>query len=99
MANERLYLRCCACGDMILLGKRYVSIGWFKCPANGDAEDGGELGTWLDKHEPAWRHEGVYDNRFVVGDEDRMRFEVVHESDEDFMAKWSQREALRKIGT
>jgi hypothetical protein len=50
MANNRLYLRCIACGDKLFLGKHYMG-GFFYDnyhPENGTLEE--QLNDFYDKH-------------------------------------------------
>lgn len=79
MANDRMFMRCRVCGEMIGLGKHFGD-GWYNAPA-GDA-----LQEWIDKHAPVWMHEGEYDES-VKANGGHAVFEIVYESDDDYPFK------------
>lgn len=75
MANDRMYMRCRACGDKLVLGS-HTMTGWYKVPT-GDA-----LETWMEKHAPLYNHEGEYDKAAPFKDGHAV-FEIRYESDDD----------------
>lgn len=79
MANDRMYLRCKACGGWLPLGKHLMD-GWYNAPT------GESLQEWIDKHAPVWNHEGEYDET-KGGHQSHAVFEICYESDDDFVEK------------
>lgn len=86
MANDRMFLRCRACGDMLPLAKHYLD-GWFNSVAVGE-----DMGSWIDKHAPTWVHETSYDEKL----DSHAVFEICYESDAGYEAKIEQWQNLKK---
>ncbi len=85
MANDRMFMRCRACGDMLPIGKHLMD-GWYGAPT------GELLQEWIDKHAPDWVHETEYEK---VSKESHAIFEVCYESDHDYNTKFDQWQKLR----